>query len=72
MLKGLFIVMIDGRLEEFYDFNAIPKEIDHVIKFIPTIPPEPHTDEEHEIIEQWGERFKELMEREYASSNKNR
>ena len=42
-----FVVVINGVLHTFTDFAAIPAEIDHVIEFVPEIPPEPHTDEQH-------------------------
>lgn len=59
-----FVVMIQGQLCEFTDFDDIPSEIDNVIEFAPEIPPPPHTDAQHDEIEAWGKRFDELMERE--------
>ena len=37
----------------------------------PEVPPEPHTEEQHEEIEQWNTKLQELMKRErhYASSS---
>ena len=65
-----FVVVINSVLHTFTDFAAIPAEIDHVIEFVPEIPPEPHTDEQHREIDAWGDRFSTLLEREYASSVK--
>jgi hypothetical protein len=64
--------MVDGKLREFNDFGQIPLHIDHVIEFQPEIPPPPHTTAQHQEIDQWQDRFWELMEREYASSSKTR
>lgn len=64
--------MINGVLYTFDNFAAIPAEIDHVIEFLPEIPPEPHTDEQHQEIESWEAQFRNLLEREYASSSKTR
>jgi len=41
-----------------------------VIEFAPEIPPSPHTDQDHEEIDQWHSKFERLMEIEYASSRK--
>jgi hypothetical protein len=67
-----FVVIINSVLHTFDNFAAIPAEIDHVIEFVPEIPPEPHTDEQHREIDAWGDRFRILLEREYASSVKKR
>ena len=53
-----------------YDkYEDIPETFEHVIKFLPDVPPEPHTEEEHEEIQEWNNKFQELMEKERASSN---
>jgi len=67
-----FVIMINGVLHTFQDFAAIPADIDHVIEFIPQIPPEPHTEEQHLEINSWSAQFQSLLEREYASSSKTR
>ena len=51
------------------DVVAMGEEFDHVIKFLPDVPPEPHTEKEHEEIQEWNNKFQELMEKERASSN---
>ena len=40
-----------------------------MIAFIPEIPPDPHTEEQHEEIESWNSKFQKLMEIERARSN---
>jgi hypothetical protein len=56
-----------------YDqYKDIPNDLDHVIEFLPEIPPEPHTNEEHDEIEQWHGRFLKLMEIEHARSSEKR
>lgn len=67
-----FIIMRKGKLETYTNYDAIPSDFEHVIKFLPDIPPEPHTEEQHEEIEKWPGRLKRLMEIERARSNKNR
>ena len=64
-----FQFIIDGDLVEFDRWEDVPELFDHVIKFIPDIPSEPHTDEEHEELKQWNIRLQELMEKERARSN---
>ncbi len=64
-----FQFIVNGELKTYTKYEDIPEEWDHMIKFVFDIPPEPHTEEEHEEIEEWNNRFKKLMEKERASSN---
>lgn len=64
-----FVIMKDGELFTYTDIDQIPQDFDHVIEFLPEIPPEPHTNEQHEEIESWYGRFLKLMEIEYARSS---
>lgn len=56
---------------EYFDYREIPKDFEftHVTKFLPDIPPPPHTVQQHDEIHMWNKIFKELMEKENASSN---
>ena len=55
---------------EVYDrYEDIPNDLDHVIEFLPEIPPEPHTEQQHEEIETWPDLFLKLMEKAYATSS---
>ena len=42
----------------------IAKQFDHLIKFQPTFPEEPHTEEEHREIATYNVKLQELMKRE--------
>ena len=66
-----FVIKDKGQLVTYTEYEAIPNEFDHVIKFLPEVPPEPHTEEQHEEIQKWNTKLQELMkkERSYASSN---
>ena len=64
-----FQFIINGELVTFDKYEDIPEEFDHVIKFIPDVIPEPHTEEEHEEMAQWNTRLQKLMEKERARSN---
>lgn len=57
-----FVIMRKGVLETYNDFNKIPSDLDHVIKFIPDIPDGPHTPEQHEEIDGWNEKLQKLLE----------
>lgn len=59
-----FVILRNGILETYDKYEDIPKSFDNVIKFLPEIPPEPHTHEQHEEIDSWNDRLKELMKRE--------
>lgn len=67
-----FVVMINGALHTYDQYESIPDEFDHVIDFSPEIPPGPHSEQQHQEIESWVPRFQRLMEIEYASSIKKR
>ena len=54
----------------FSDWKDIPEgfKFSHVIKFKPTIPPAPHTVNQHMEIGEWNSRLDQLMEIERFSS----
>ena len=55
---------------EVYDrYDDIPDDLDHVIEFLPEIPPGPHTHQQHEEIDAWLGLFNRLMEKAYATSS---
>ena len=41
----------------------IPEKFDHLIKFVPKEPPEPHTQEDHDYINTFPEKFREVFKR---------
>jgi hypothetical protein len=56
---------------EVYDcYDDIPDDLDHVIEFLPEIPPEPHTQQQHKEIAAWLGLFNKLMEKAYATGSK--
>ena len=67
-----FVIMQDDELVEYDRYEDIPDDFDHVIEFLPEIPPGPHTHEQHEEIDSWHDKFLRLMRIENASSSKKR
>jgi hypothetical protein len=67
-----FVIMKAGVLFTYDNYENIPHDLDHVIEFLPEIPPGPHTQEQHDSIEAWQEKFQKLMEIEYARSGQTR
>lgn len=65
-MKGIFVFLIDGKLETFYDYNDIPDDFDHVIRFQPEVPPGPHTHDQHEEMDKWTDLLQQLMAKERA------
>jgi hypothetical protein len=61
--------MRGGRLETYTEFEDIPKDFEHVIEFAPEVPPGPHTDQQHDEIDQWNDRLQQLMRIENARSS---
>ena len=39
---GEYTVKIGNKLFDYTNVDDIPEEFDHLIKFLPTLPPEPH------------------------------
>jgi len=64
-----FQFIVNGELITYDKYENIPEDFEHVIKFLPDVIPEPHTEEQHEEMAQWNIRLQELMEKERARSN---
>ena len=64
-----FQFIVDGELVAFDKYEDIPEDFEHVIRFIPDVPEDPHTEEEHEEMALWNTRLQKLMEKERARSN---
>ena len=68
-MKGEFVIKIGSAIVTYEDFDDIPMEFDHVIKFEPDFPEEPHTDEDHEFMETFNDKLQELMKRERTNAS---
>jgi len=64
-----FVIMRRDLLEVYDRYEDIPDDLDHVIEFVPEIPPEPHTEQQHQEIDAWLGLFSQLMEIEHARSS---
>ena len=64
-----FQFIVNGELVSFDKYEDIPIYFEHVIRFIPDIPEEPHTIEDHAEMALWNTRLQELLEKERARSN---
>ena len=62
------MIMRGNILAEYDLYEDIPGNFDHVIAFLPEIPLGPHTQEQHEEIDSWNNKFLRLMEIERARS----
>jgi hypothetical protein len=60
----MFVILNNGVLETYTKYEDIPESFDNVIKFLPEIPDGPHTHDQHDEIDQWNDKLKELMKRE--------
>lgn len=63
-MKGEFVLIVNGQECTYNNYNDIPDDFDHVIKFLPEIPQGPHTHEQHEDISLWNQRLQMLMDKE--------
>ena len=57
-----FVIIRQGIMETYINFEDIPLDLDHVIKFLPDIPDGPHTPEQHNEIDSWNEKLQMLLE----------
>jgi len=64
-----FVIMRCNVIEVYDCYDDIPDDLDHVIEFVPEIPPGPHTKQQHEEIDLWLDLFNRLMEKAYATSS---
>jgi len=66
---AVFQFLVNGKLISYDKYEDIPEKFEHVIRFIPDVPEEPHTDEEHAELAVWNTRLQKLLEKERARSN---
>ena len=59
-----FVILVNGELITYTKYEDIPEIFDNVIRFVPEIPEPPHTHDQHEEIDSWNDKLKELMKRE--------
>ena len=64
-----FEFVVNGELVLYDKYEDIPEDFEHVIRFIPDVPEDPHTEEEHAEMALWNTRLQKLMEKERARSN---
>ena len=60
---GEYIVKIGNKLFDYTNVDDIPKEFDHLIKFLPTLPSEPHTQADHDYINSFVPKMREIEKR---------
>ena len=60
---GEYTVKIGKKLFNYTNVNDIPEEFDHLIKFLPTLPPEPHSQEDHDYINTFPNKFREIFKK---------
>ena len=63
---GEFVFRIGDDLITYTNWTDIPSDLifDNVIRFLPEVPEAPHTEEQHNEIELWPQRLKELLKKE--------
>lgn len=64
-----FVIKRNGILETYQNYEDIPLDFDHIVKFKPEVPEPPHSEVQHKEMDTWNEKLKKLMEIENARSN---
>ena len=68
-MKGEYIILKNGELVTYNNYDDIPSTFDNVISFNPDWPASRHTQADHDYMEVFNDKLQALMERERASSN---
>ena len=63
-----FVIILNGELKTYSNYEDIPEQFDNLIKFKPTIPEPPHEEHQHDEIGEWNQKLQELMKREKNAS----
>ena len=63
-LEGKFVVKDEGKLLEFDRCGDLPDTFDHLISFEPTVPPEPHSVNDHIEMSKYSEYLRIIASRE--------
>ena len=58
--KGKFVILVNGCLKTYFDYDEIPNKFESLVSFEPDVPTGPHTYEEHAEIEHWNYRLQRL------------
>lgn len=67
-MSNEFVVLRRGEFETYTNYDDIPLDFDHVIKFLPEVPLGPHSDDEHIMLEQWNAKLQRLLEIEHQNN----
>ena len=62
-LKGKFVIRDEDKIIEYDRCGDLPEEFDHLISFEPTVPPTPHSVNDHIAMSKWSEYLQELCSR---------
>ena len=54
---------VDGSLGEAANWDDLPVEMEFIVRFEPTAPAEPHTQEDHDYLETFNAKIHEVMKR---------
>ena len=63
-MKGLFVILLDGDLITYTNYDDIPDSFDNLVRYEPEYPEGPHTEEEHEEMDRMTDRLYDLLSRE--------
>ena len=61
---GHYTVLVDGKVKTYTNWKDIPDSFENIIKFNPTAPPIPHSEEEHKYIESFEDKLHYFMGKE--------
>ena len=63
-LNVVFTISNNGKLVTYNNVRDLPDTFDHLIRFEPTIPDPPHTEEQHTAMGKYSDYLQQLMTRE--------
>lgn len=63
-MRGEFVILINGELKSYTNYEEIPESFDNLIKFLPEYLDPPHSKEQHRIMDTYNDKLQELIGRE--------
>ena len=72
--SGSYVFLDENNdLCEFNDYKDIPEDFkpSQVIKFVPNIPPPPHSVQDHEVISNWNKLLTDIINKTYGRTSSN-
>ena len=62
-MQGEFKIMINREIVTYTNYDDIPESFDKIISFKPDFPPDPHSEEDHAVMDTFNSKLQALKAR---------